>query len=403
MLWLVCLFNYADRQAIFSVFEPIKKDMHLDDWQLGIIGSAFMWVYAAALPFAGAIADRVNRKALILGGLLFWSFITLATAWATQYWHLVLVRALEGLGEAFYFPASMSLLSDYHGPATRSRAMGLHQSSVYAGTILGGYVAGYFGQHWGWQSAFYVFGWLGMGLAAVLLIFLHEIPRSWPATEGRGPDVLQGVGEVLSNPLVLLLTAVFVGANFVAVIFLTWMPSYLKRTFDLDLAASGLNATLWLQTTSALGAVSGGWLADRLARRYAYGRMLVQTLGLFLGAPLIFLTGWTRDLTFLALAMASFGYFKGLYDSNIWASLYDVVPAQRRATAQGLMNAIGWLGAATAPPAFAAASGRYGMGVCMSATSAIYVCFGTLLLVGRAFAVRHRAAPAPDLAKETVP
>src|SRR5262249_14723866 len=172
--------NYADRQAIFSVFKPIKEDMNLDDWQLGIVGSAFMWVYAAALPIAGTIADRVSRKALILGGLLFWSFITLATSWATQYWHLVLIRALEGLGEAFYFPASMSLLSDYHGPATRSRAMGLHQSSVYAGTILGGYVAGYFGDRWGWQSSFYVFGWLGMALAGVLLFFLREMPRGQP-------------------------------------------------------------------------------------------------------------------------------------------------------------------------------------------------------------------------------
>src|SRR4029077_16203027 len=174
MLWLVCVFNYADRQAIFSVFPRLKTEMGLSDVQLGVVGGAFMWVYAAALPFAGIVADRANRKALILGGLLFWSAVTLATGWATEYWHLVLFRALEGLGEAFYFPASMSLLSDYHGKATRSRAMSIHQSSVYAGTIAGGTPAGVMGQALGWRSSFYLFGGLGALLGLALLVCLRE-------------------------------------------------------------------------------------------------------------------------------------------------------------------------------------------------------------------------------------
>ena len=111
MLWFVCLFNYADRQAIYSVFPLLKSEMQLTDIQLGIVGGSFMWVYAAALPFAGVIGDHFSRKTLILGGLIFWSIITLATALSTKYWHLVVFRGLEGLGEAFYFPASMSLMS----------------------------------------------------------------------------------------------------------------------------------------------------------------------------------------------------------------------------------------------------------------------------------------------------
>jgi len=126
MLWMVCLFNYADRQAIFSVFPVLRNEMHLSALQLGIIGSAFMWVYAAAQPFAGVVGDRLPRKFLIIGGLVFWSLITLATALSTRYWQLVLFRGLEGLGEAFYFPASMSLISDFHGKQTRSKAMAFH-------------------------------------------------------------------------------------------------------------------------------------------------------------------------------------------------------------------------------------------------------------------------------------
>jgi MFS family permease len=388
MLWLICVFNYADRQAIFSVFPRLKSEMDLSDVQLGVVGGAFMWMYAAALPFAGIVADRAIRKALILGGLLFWSAITLATGWATEYWHLVLFRALEGLGEAFYYPASMSLLSDYHGQATRSRAMGLHQSSVYVGTVLGGGVAGYCGDYYGWRSGFYLFGGLGIALAAVLVFCLREPVRG--AADGTPPvrpegsiqDALRGVGEVAKIPMALLLTAVFVGANFVAVIFLTWMPSYLNRAFGMSLTMAGLNATFWLQAASVAGVLCGGWLADRWARRMRGGRPLVQTMGLLVGAPVVFLTGWTRDVEVLVVAMAGFGFFKGLYDANIWASLYDVVPARRRATAQGLMNAVGWLGAGVAPVAVAAASDRFGMAACLSATSAVYLLCGGLLLAG---------------------
>jgi MFS family permease len=402
MLWLVCVFNYADRQAIFSVFPRLKAEMGLDDVRLGVVGGAFMWVYAAALPFAGVVADRANRKALILGGLLFWSAVTLATGWATEYWHLVLFRALEGLGEAFYYPASMSLLSDYHGPATRSRAMGLHQSSVYVGTVLGGGVAGYCADYYGWRSGFYLFGGLGVALAAVLLFCLREPTRGAmdgpsggapAAPEGSIEDAVRGVGEVARTPMALVLTAVFVGANFVAVIFLTWMPSYLNRAFGLSLTMAGLNATLWLQAASVAGVLCGGWLADRWARRRG-GRPLVQAMGLLAGAPVVFLTGWTGDVKALVVALAGFGFFKGLYDANIWASLYDVVPARRRATAQGLMNAVGWLGAGVAPVAVAAASDRFGMAACLSATLAVYLLSGGMLLAGTA--AFFPRPPAPD-------
>jgi len=394
MLWLVCLFNYADRQAIFSVFPVLKLKMELSDVQLGIVGSAFIWAYAAALPFAGVVADRVNRKFLILGGLLFWSLITLATGLATEYWHLVLFRALEGLGEAFYFPASMSLIADYHGKETRSRAMGLHQSSVYAGTVLGGVVAGFCGERFGWQSGFYLFGSLGFVLAIVLVFFLREpVRETAQAPDARSNwDVFAGIGEVVRIPMALVLAAVFVGANFVAVIFLTWMPSYLNRTFGMSLTMSGLQATFWLQAASVLGVLVGGWLGDQWSRSIAGGRPLVQAFGLFMGAPLIALTGWTLHVPTLVVAMAGFGFCKGMYDANIWASLYDVVPARRRATAQGLMNAIGWLGAGGGPIVIGAVSARYGMGTCLSATSLIYVLFGTLLVIGTLAFLRHNAS-----------
>lgn len=391
MLWFVCFFNYADRQAIFSVFEPIKGEMGLSDVQLGIVGASFMWVYAAAAPLAGLIGDRFKRKTLILGGLIFWSLITVATAFSKNYTNLVICRALEGFGEAFYFPASMALLSDYHGHETRSRAMALHQSSVYAGTIAGGSVAGIMADHYGWRSSFYLFGWFGVLLAIVLLFFLREPLRGQSETPGdnvhaaldlRQPNVVASIGEVLRTPMVRVLIAVFVGANFVAMIFLTWMPTYLKRTFQMSLSMSGVSATVYLQIASVLGVLTGGILADRLRRKHASGRMLAQALGLLGGVPFIFLTGWTLAVPVLVIAMIGFGYFKGMYDANIWASLHDVVKPERRATAVGLMNAIGWLGGGVGASLIGVAAPVFGMSACLSANSVVYLFIGLLLLLG---------------------
>jgi MFS family permease len=394
--------------------------MGLSDRQLGIVGGAFMWVYAAALPLAGLVGDRVPRRTLILGGLIFWSLITLATALSQKYWHLVLFRAIEGFGEAFYFPASMSLISDYHGRHTRSRAMSFHQSSVYAGTILGGTVAGYCGEYYGWRSGFYLFGSLGVLLGLLLAWLLKEprrgaaeavgardrestlvpIARSDPGP-GQGivgepasaaTNLWRSIGEILQTRMVLVLMAVFVGANFVASIFLSWMPTFLQRKFSMKLGMAGLTGTAWLQIASVLGVLAGGFLADRLARRYAGGRMMTQALGLFAGVPFIFLTGWTLSVPVLVLGMIGFGLFKGLYDANIWASLYDVVKVERRATALGLMNSVGWLGGAVAPYAIAVASESFGMSACLSATSLIYLVFGTLMALGVRAYMRTRPA-----------
>src|SRR6266404_1016476 len=420
MLWFVCFFNYADRQAIFSVFELLKSEMNLSDVQLGIVGASFMWVYAAAGPIAGLVGDRINRKALIIGGLGFWSLITIATAFSTKYSHLVFFRALEGFGEAFYFPASMSILSAYHGASTRSRAMSIHQSSVYAGTIAGGSVAGVLGQHYGWRSSFYVFGSLGILLSVLLIVLLRE-PARTPSTQSasREPRLSDGLGEaeaainrgqpsllcvsaesftgrvvrllkevfktareLFANPMVRILTVVFVGANFVAMIFLTWMPSFLYRKFNLSLAMAGVSATAYLQIASVLGVLSGGVLADRLARTNRGGRMLTQAIGLTLGVPFIFLAGWTLSVPVVILALTGFGYFKGLYDANIWASLHDVVPPERRASAVGFMNSVGWIGGGVAPVAIAAASERFGMSACISVNSVIYLLVAALLFYG---------------------
>jgi nitrate/nitrite transporter NarK len=175
-------------------------------------------------------------------------------------------------------------------------------------------------------------------------------------------------------------------------IFLSWMPTYLKRQFGMSLSMAGVSATFYLQVASMLGAITGGILADRLAKKHKSGRMMAQAIGLLAGAPFIFLTGWTLSIPALVLAMIGFGYFKGMYDSNIWASLYDVVRPERRATAVGVMNAIGWLGGGVGTYAIGVAAPIFGMSGCLSANSLVYLFVGSLMMVGIRVYQRNTAA-----------
>lgn len=376
MLWFACLFNYADRQAIFSVFPPLSAEFHLSDLQLSVIASSFMWVYAVSGPVAGWISDRVSRKAVILGALAFWSIATGLTSFATGYRSLVFFRALGGLGEAFYFPAAMSLLGDYHGPATRSRAMSIHQSSVYIGSIAGATLSAAIAEQLGWRPAFLAFAAGGLILSAFLLVMLREPVRASIPDVERGTGIVSAVADVLSNRLALSLIAIFIGANFVAVIFLTWMPTFLYRKFGMTLTMAGFNATAYLQMASVAGVVIGGILADRVSKRRRSGRIEVQAVGLLLGVPFLFVSGWTTSTKVLLISLLGFGLFKGLYDANIWASLYDVVPPNRRGVAAGTMNSLGWLGGGMAPVLVAAALRATSLSVCVSATAGIYLVLG---------------------------
>jgi MFS family permease len=391
MLWFVCFLNYADRQAIFAIFPLLKTELRLTDVQLGIIGASFMWVYAAFGPVAGWLGDRFKRKTLIVSGLALWLLVTGATILSYSYAQLTVLRAINGLSEAFYFPAAMSLISDYHGGATRSRAMSIHQSAVYAGSIAGGAGGALVAQLFhAWRANFVMLGSVGIILIFVLLLFLREPERGqsetaeciseMALTARSHSSVLEGLKDIFCIRLVRLLIVVFIGANFVAVIFMVWMPSFLFRKFNMSLSMAGLNATFFLQIASVFGVITGGWLADVLAVRRKGGRMMIQGIGLIAGAPFIFLTGWTLSIPTLIVGMIGFGYFKGIYDANIFASLYDVVPIERRSVAAGILNSLGWLGGGMAPIAIATASYRIGMSACISATCVIYLAVGALLL-----------------------
>ncbi len=281
LLWFCGFFNYADRQAVFSVFPLIKKEFHLDNTTVSLLGSAFMLVYAVASPFTGYVVDRISRRWLIASGLALWSLICAATAFSRNFGQLVFFRAAEGLGESFYFPASMSLLADYHSRRTRSRALGIHQTSVYLGTAGGAALAGFLSRRQGWRSPFWVLGLTGTVYAAFLILSLIEPVRGQAGGETAEADPRQReemsptravsaplsakIARLMSNRAAVLLFAVFVGANFVAATFLTWLPTFIFEAFDVGLHNASFTSTFW-PLASLPGALLGGFAADRAAR-----------------------------------------------------------------------------------------------------------------------------------------
>jgi MFS family permease len=386
LLWFCGFFNYADRQALSAVFPLLKGEFGISDPALGTLSSAFMLLYALTSPFTGYTVDLLSRRFLIAAGLAFWSLVCAATALSRTFRQLILFRAAEGLGESFYFPASMSVIADYHGPRTRSRAMSLHQTSVYLGTAGGWYLGGKLAEFAGWRTPFWSLGLAGLLYALMLGAVLIEPPRSRPvANDEPASEVPTSsslgtkIAIILRNPAAALLLCVFIGANFVAATFLAWLPSLVQRGFRLGLADSAVISALWA-LASVPGAAVGGWLADRWARRAGGGRIRTQSLGLLLAAPFVLLSGWSSSVALLLIGLGGAGLCKGIYDANIFASLYDVVPAAHRGTAAGLMNTVGWAGGLVAPIAVGFASEHLGLGTAVASTAAVYLLVGLLAL-----------------------
>ncbi len=401
MLWWIAFFNYADRQSIFSLFPLLSREFRLNDVQLGLLGSSFAAVYGISAPLMGFIVDRVQRKASILGGLRIWSLICMATALSRSFASLIFFRAAEGLGETIYFPASMSFISDYHGKGTRSRAMGLHQTSVYIGTIAGGFFAGLIGQRYGWRSSFVVFGAAGIVLSFILSRLLVEpargaadladtqssaippLQRSEAHGEGGAPTISfwNFLQLIPARPSLALCMAGFLFQNFTTMVLFTWMPTLLFRKFHLSLALAGLTATVFVQSASMIGSPLGGWLADALRRRMAGGRMLAQAIAAGFEIPFVAVCALTQSWTLLIASLLLWGGFKGIYEANIFASVFDVVPPEARGTATGLMNLVGWLaGAGTAPVTVGLLAGRIGLSRAVALTAAACAAACILLL-----------------------
>ncbi len=338
----VALLNYLDRQMIAAMKTSVMNDVtgiHSEKaW--GQMLAQFKWVYAFLSPIGGYVGDRFGRKLTICGSLFAWSAITWATGHITTYDGLLWTRTLMGVSEAFYIPAALALISDYHTGGTRSRATGLHQMGIYCGVILGGF-SGYVADSpdHGWRWMFNVTGFVGIIYAPVLLMILRDVPKS--ATAQSTPRIATSLRDLLTNSSFLLLVIYFTLPAIAGWVVRDWMPAILQEQFNLSQGRAGVSATLYWQAAAIVAAFFGGWLADRWMKRTDRGRIYVSAIGMGLIIPALFGVGNAPSMNSLALAIASlvlFGIGWGFFDGNNMPILSQIVRPDLRATGYGIMN-----------------------------------------------------------------
>jgi len=385
-------FHQADRALFSVVLIPIQKELGLTDGQMGEIGSWMFGTLALMVPLAGFLGDRLSRKWIITCSLLFWSCATSVTGLATGLVGLILFRSVAtGGGESFYAPSAYALLASHH-KATRSVALSVHQAALYVGLMCSGYLAGMAEAAWGWRTVFYIFGGAGVLLGLVFVFRLKDAPAELRSDKGRpvaddraggtsvclpgradarpaqriapnaqrdcpsgcAPSVWNSVCVLVKTPSVLLATAGFCAVVFVNNAYVFWAPSFVMEKFKdsatpMTLTQAAGGAMLY-HHLAAFGAImAGGFISDWMVAKHPRFRLLLQGSALLLGAPMIYWIGVADGVTATWLAMAGYGLFRGLFEVNTHASLFDVVPPRFRSTAVGLMTMTAFI-LGTIPP-----------------------------------------------------
>ncbi len=343
----VALLNYLDRQMIAAMKSSVMNDVtgFSNEKAWGQMLGQFKWVYAFLSPVGGYIADRFGRKFTICGSLFAWSAITFVTGHVTMYDGLLWTRMLMGVSEAFYIPAALALIMDYHTGNTRSRATGLHQMGIYCGVILGGFT-GYVADApaLGWRWMFNVTGLVGIIYAPVLLMVLRDVTKQISASDvEKKTRVVTAVCELLSNKSFILLVFYFTLPALAGWVVRDWMPAILQKSFNISQGKAGVSATLYWQAAAILSAFFGGWLADRWMHQSDRGRIYVSAIGMALIIPALFGVGNAPNLHSLSLAIASlvlFGVGWGFFDGNNMPILSQIVRPKLRATGYGIMNLV---------------------------------------------------------------
>ena len=348
LLWVVALLNYLDRQMISTM----KPSMMMDIKELeqaenfGRIMGVFLLIYGLMSPITGIIADRVNRKWLIVGSLFVWSAATYSMGFADTYDGVYYLRALMGLSEALYLATALAMIADFHTSKTRSLAVGIHMSGLYAGQALGGFgatIAHYFS----WHTVFHWFGIAGIVYAIFLVFTLFDVDRKSKVTTSDNISqteklpLLKSLGIIFGTLSFWILLFYFMASSFPGWATKNWLPMLFCNNLHVDMASAGPMATISTAIASFVGVVIGGPLSDRWVQKNIKGRIYTSTIGLALIIPALVLMGFGSSYVSMIGATLLFGIGYGMFDTNNMPILCQILPQQLRATAYGIMNMVG--------------------------------------------------------------
>ncbi len=344
LLLPVALLNYLDRQMLAAMKTSVMRDIPdiVSDANWGYMLGQFKWVYAILSPLGGFVADKISRRLTICTSLAAWSIVTWVTGQMTTYDGLLWARTAMGISEAFYMPAALALIADHHLGTSRSKAVGLHHTGIYAGMIVGGF-AGYAADNpdIGWRATFDFTGLLGVAYSIPLLLLLRDAPKR----PSKGLDATpfkvspaSAARELLYNYSFILLVLYFTLPALAGWVVKDWMPAILKTKFNISQGVAGVSATTYVNIASLFGVAFGGWWADRWIHRTQRGRIYVSAIGTCLLIPALFGVGNAQSLSMAILFLIIFGLGFGFFDGNNMPILSQIVRPELRATGYGVMN-----------------------------------------------------------------
>lgn len=350
LLWVVALLNYLDRQMLSTM----RSSMMIDIVELesaanfGRLMAVFLWIYGLMSPVAGMVADRINRKWLIVGSLFVWSFVTLMMGYCTSYNQIYILRAIMGVSEALYIPAGLALITDYHEEKTRSLAVGIHMTGLYVGQALGGFGATIAGVY-SWGITFHTFGLIGILYSVVLIIFLREKKdrneqKQLLADQPKGnpfSEAFKGMGIVLANVSFWVILFYFATPSLPGWATKNWLPTLFAENLSIDMTQAGPLSTITIALSSFIGVIFGGVLSDKWIQRNLRGRIYTGAIGLALTIPALLLLGFGHSFATIIGGGLCFGIGYGMFDANNMPILCQFISPRYRATAYGIMNMTG--------------------------------------------------------------
>lgn len=349
LLWVVALLNYMDRQMLSTMQQSMKVDiMELNKAEaFGALMAVFLWIYGFMSPVAGIIADRVNRKWLIVVSLFVWSAVTYLMGFASTFNQLYVLRATMGVSEALYIPSALSLIADWHKGRSRSLAIGIHMTGLYAGQAIGGFGAT-IAAAFSWHAAFHWFGIIGIAYSLILVLFLRENPRhikenkqEAKAAKIKKESFFSGLPIVLGNWYFWIILFYFAAPSLPGWATKNWLPTLFSGSLGIPMSEAGPISTITIAVSSFIGVIAGGILSDRWVAKNIRGRVYTGAIGLGLTIPSLLLLGFGHSFISIVGAGLLFGIGFGIFDANNMPILCQFVSAKYRATAYGIMNMTG--------------------------------------------------------------
>lgn len=346
LLWAVALLNYMDRQMLSTMKPSMQVDIHelQSATNFGYLMGIFLWIYGIMSPISGIIADKVNRKWLIVASLFVWSGVTFAMGYANTFHQLYLLRATMGVSEALYIPAGLSLIADYHSDKTRSLAIGIHMTGLYMGQALGGFGAT-IAAKFSWHQTFHWFGLIGIVYSLVLILFLREkknvVVINDNIVQKKSSSLFKGLAVLFTNISFWIILFYFAIPSLPGWGIKNWLPTLFANHLKIDMAQAGPLSTITIAASSFLGVIFGGILSDRWVQKNIRGRIYTSAIGLALTIPALLLIGFGHTLFNVIGAAFCFGFGYGMFDANNMPILCQFVSSKYRATAYGLMNMAG--------------------------------------------------------------